>query len=368
VNFLGDMGSQPPLPEVQSQPNLGGPTGAAVSPQLRQPQLTFNIDLGQLFNANKPAGSKSLIENLAKVRSGTVLSLVYVDFLPTNPMLAGDVIPQLESLLLEMGKVPKLDLFLRSTGGMAEIPWKIVSLLRPFCDDFEVVIPRNAMSGATHVAIGADEIVMSPLSFLGSVDPTRTHPLLPRDPQNASIPVSVQDLKHCLEFVKRNVPEGEKVGPILSQLFTQVSPLAIGSLEQAYELSRLITRKVLSTRKKALSRKVVNNIVDRLAGKYFSHGYFISRDEVETDLRLPVTRMEPSDESFKASEALNEYYKGVFEKEVPVPGAPIPLMFRITGFLETATSRRALCQVIGQGPKGPNTNVVAGAWVSEPNV
>jgi hypothetical protein len=339
--------------------------GNPLQPQ-PQPQA-FNIDFGQLYNANKPAGSKALIEGLAHVRSGTTLSLVYVDFLPANPILAGDVIPQLESLLLEMGKVQKLNLFLRSTGGMAEIPWKIVSLLRSFCSDLEVVVPRNAMSGATHVAIGADGIVMSPFSFLGSVDPTRTHPLLPRDPQNASIPVSVQDLKHCLEFVKRNVPEGEKVGPILNQLFAQVSPLAIGALEQSYELSRLITRKVLATRKKALAPKVVKNIVDRLAGKYFSHGYFISRNEVEEDLRLPVTRMEPGDESFKASEALNEYYKGVFEKEVPIPGAPIPLTFRITGCVETATSRRILCQVIGAGPKGPNTNVVAGAWLSDPN-
>jgi len=339
-----------------------------LQPQLQPQPQPFNIDFGQLFNANKPVGSKALIESVATVRAGTVLSLVYVDFLPANPMLTGDLIPQLESLILEMGKVPKLNLFLRSTGGMAEIPWKIVSLLRSFCDDLAVIIPRNAMSGATHVAIAADEIVMSPLSFLGSVDPTRTHPLLPHDPQNAPIPVSVQDLKHCLEFVKRNVPEGEKVGPILNQLFAQVSPLAIGALEQSYELSRLITRKVLATRKKALAPKVVKNIVDRLAGKYFSHGYFISRDEVEKDLRLPVTRMEPGDDSFKASEALNEYYKGVFEKEVPIPGAPIPLMFRITGVLETVTSRRILCQVIGPGPKGPNTNAVAAAWVSEPNV
>lgn len=333
-----------------------------------QPQpVPFNIDLGQLFNTNKPAGSKALIEKLAKARSGVVLSLVYVDFLPANPMLAGDLIPQLESILLEIGKVPRLNLFLRSTGGMAEIPWKIVSLLRSFCTEFAVIVPRSAMSGATHVAIAADELVMSPLSYIGSVDPTRTHPLLPRDPQNAPIPVSVQDLKHCLQFVKRNVPEGEKVGPILNQLFSQVSPLAIGALEQSYELSRLITQKVLATRKKPLAPKVVKNIVDRLAGKYFSHGYFISRGEVETDLQIPVTRMEPEDEPFAASEALNGYYKSMFEKEVPVPGAPVPLTFRMTGFLETARSRHILCQVIAPGPKGPNTNVVAGAWVAEPN-
>jgi hypothetical protein len=332
-----------------------------------QPQ-PFNIDLGRIFAANKPAGSRSLMETLAVERKARVTSLVLVDLWPVNPMLAGDVALQLESLLLETGKVPKFDLFLRSTGGMAEIPWRMVSLIRSFSDEYEVMVPRMAMSGATHIAIAADSIVMGPLSSLGSVDPTRSHQLLPRDPtNNMPIPVSVQDLKHCLAFVKANVPKGEPVGPIVSELFKSVSPLAIGALEQSYELSRLITRKVLATRKKALKPKVVEKIVVQLAGEYYSHGYFISRDEVERDLGLEVVKAEPGDELFKKIEALNTYYTEVFQKEVPVPGAPVPLTFRITGFVETPESRRILCQVMAAGPNGPNTQVVAGAWISEPN-
>jgi hypothetical protein len=333
----------------------------------QQPQ-PFNIDIGKLFAANRPPGSKTLIESLATDRKASVMSLVLVDLWPVNPMLAGDVVQQLESLLLENGKVTKFDLFLRSTGGMAEIPWRIVSLIRSFCDEFEVVIPRVAMSGATHIAIAADNLVMSPLSCLGSVDPTRSHQLLPRDPtNNMPIPVSVQDLKHCLEFVKRNVPEGEPVGPIVSQLFSHVSPLAIGALEQSYELARLITKKVLATRRKPLEPKAVEQIVEQLAGKYFSHAYFISRDEVEQDLRLGVIKANPGDELFNKIEALNRYYTGVFQKEIPVPSAPVPLTFRITGFLETPKSRRILCQVMAAGPGGPNTQAVAGTWITENN-
>jgi len=181
------------------------------------------------------------------------------------------------------------------------------------------------------------------------------------------IPVSVQDLKHCLAFVKANVPEGEDVGPIVSQLFTHVSPLAIGALEQSYELARLITRKVLATRKKPLETNAVDKIVEQLAGKYYSHGYFISRDEVENDLGLGVVKAEPGDELFKKIEALNQYYTDVFQKELPVQGAPVPLTFRITGFVETPKSRRILCQVMAAGPNGPNTQVVAGTWISENN-
>lgn len=326
-----------------------------------QPQQ-FNLDLGQLFNANKPAGSKSLLDALAGERKGKIISLVLADFLPANPMLSGETVLQLEPLLVELGKVGKLDLFLRSTGGVAEIPWRIVSVIRSFCSDFEAIIPRAAMSGATHVAIAADNLVMTPFSYLGSVDPTRNHPLLPRDPQGNLIPASVQDLKHCLEFVKRNVPEGEPFGPIISQLFANVSPLAIGAIEQSYELSRLITNKVLGTRATKLPSDQVDDIVNRLAGKYFSHSYFISCDEVQNDLKLPVTKAEPNDALFKLIESLNSYYTAAFQQQVQVPGAPIPLTFRVTGFVETLTSRRILCQVFGQ-----NNQPVASTWMSETN-
>jgi len=216
------------------------------------------------------------------------------------------------------------------------------------------------MSGATHIAIAADNLVMSPLSSLGSVDPTRNHPLLPPDKQGNPIPASVQDLRHCLEFVRRNVPKRE-LGPIVRELFSHVNPLAIGAIEQSYELSRLITRKVLGTRKEKLPPKQVEEIVDRLAGKYFSHAYPISRGEVETDLRLPMTKVNPGDSLFASIEALNAFYTGVFEKQQAVPG-PIPLTFRVTGFLETTKSRRVLCQVFG-----PNHQPLAAIWMSDAN-
>jgi len=118
----------------------------------------------------------------------------------------------------------------------------------------------------------------------------------------------------------------------------------------------------LGTRKKKLPSKQVDDIVERLAGKYFSHGYPISREEVETELKLPVTRANLGDSLFGAIEALNSYYNGVFEKAVPVPDVPMPLTFRVTGFVETPKSRRILCQVFGQNGKS-----VTGAWMREEN-
>lgn len=325
-----------------------------------QPQ-PFNVDFDQLYKANKPAGSKSILDAIGAKRKATMLSLVFVDFLPQNPMLAGDVALQMEPLISELGKVKKLDLVLRSSGGVAEIPWRIVSVLRCFCEDFEVIVPRAAMSGATHIAIAADNLVMSPFSALGSVDPTRNHALLPRDQQGNPTPASVQDLRHCLEFLKKNVPKREPLGQLVGELFSHVHPLAIGAIEQSYELGRLITKKVLATRRIKLAPKHVDEIVERLAGKYFSHGYPISRAEVEADLKLPMTKAEPGDSLFNDIESLNALYAGVFDKQVTV-GPAVPFQFRITGLIETAKSRRALCQLLA-----PNGQILGGAWISDTN-
>jgi hypothetical protein len=329
-------------------------------PQVPIPDQLVNLDIEQVFNANKPAGTKALLGAIAEKRKAEILSLVLIDFLPVNPMLAGDVLLNLEPVILGLGKVRKLVLFLRSTGGVAEIPWRIVSVLRSFCEEFEVVIPRGAMSGATHIALGADNIVMTPLSCLGSVDPSRAHALL-TDRQGNPLMLSVQDLKHCLQFLKRNVPKRE-MGDLLGKLFTNVSPLVIGALEESYELSRLITSKVLGTRKNKLPASQVKDIVDRLAGKYCSHGYPVSRSEVQSELRLPVTEANPGDPLFDAIESLNGYYMGVFEKEVPVSTGPMPLSFKITGFIENALSRRIMCQIFA-----PNAQPVAAAWMKEAN-
>lgn len=320
-------------------------------------QFSININFDQLLAANRPAGTKALLERLGLTRDSTVLSIVLAE----GAILAGDLVAQLESLVLKTGKKPRLDLFLRSTGGIAEIPWRILTVLREFSEHLGAIVPRVAMSGATHVAIGCDELLMGPFSNLGSVDPTRSHPLLPKDSQGNTIPTSVQHLKHCLEFLKRTVPTGEPLGPMITELFRHVEPLALGALEESYELSRLISTKVLATRRPPIDKEKADAIRDQLAGAYFSHTYYISRGEVETELQLPVTRFDPGQAVFEQIEALNAAYDAILQMNIQLP-APVPVQLRVTGLVETAQHRFVLAQVFA-----PNGQIVAGHWLEQDN-
>src|SRR5581483_4880496 len=142
------------------------------------------------------------------------------------------VIP-LYDQLTAIGKTKKLDLFLYTRGGDTEVPWRMVSLIREFCDEFGVLVPHRASSSGTLLAMGADEIVMTPLSVLGPIDPSRTHPLLARSQGSAEAePISVQDMRHAMQFIReaagteKEMPyTPEAMAQIFTALFDKLHPL-----------------------------------------------------------------------------------------------------------------------------------------------
>jgi ClpP class serine protease len=78
----------------------------------------------------------------------------------------------------------ELDLFLHSPGGSAEAADSIIQYLRTRFDHIRIVVPVAAMSAATMMALGADEILMGAHSQLGPIDPQFTV-FTPEGPRSA---------------------------------------------------------------------------------------------------------------------------------------------------------------------------------------
>ncbi|MDQ6945451.1 MAG: hypothetical protein M3256_04080 [Actinomycetota bacterium] len=200
--------------------------------------------------------------------------------------LADEQVLWLYEHLRRIGVQQQLGLWLLSRGGASETPWRLVSLIREYTEKFVVLLPYRAHSAATVVALGADEIVMTPISELGPVDPSRTHPLLPRDGDSA-IAISVQDLRHLLKFLEREVGEGltgDAAASVYTALFEKVHPLAVGALEQTWALAQQISEQVLSTHmphENEADVARIKAIVERLSDHYKSHQYQINRREAK---------------------------------------------------------------------------------------
>ncbi len=315
-----------------------GPT----PPMPRPKQLAISIEAKELL-AHFPVPSNAPLIKAIEDHLGTpVLALVMGE----DHWLEGNMVEPFYGVLESIGKVDSLSLFLISQGGVTEVPWRIISLLREFCTRLRVIVPVHAVSGATHIAIAADELIMGDRSFLGSVDPTRRHPLLPKDDKGKPIPVSVQDLKHCIQFIRDQLGESypqQNLALIITELFKHINPLSIGAIEQSYSLSKLITDKALRTRREPLDDEHISIIVKKLSEEYYSHSFPISRDDVEKDLKLKVTR--PDKALWDRINQLRLYYEPILAAAKQLKAGPAEFEIRYAGFIDSTAERRFLCQV-----------------------
>lgn len=235
--------------------------------------------------ADDAAATATLIQQIERLRRSRVL--VYW----TSPFakMGDGSLPPLYDQLCAIGDVEHLDLVLHTGGGDTEIPWRMVALIREFADRFSVIVPHRAASAGTLLAMGADEIVMTRFAVLGPIDPSRTHPLLPGREGETPEPVSVQDMRHAMQFIREagRVDEEfaytpEAMAQIFTALFDKLHPLAIGAIEQSYALSKLIGTRCLETHMtEPGADKRIAKIVDQLCDEYKSHAYQIPRCEAK---------------------------------------------------------------------------------------
>ncbi len=292
-----------------------------------------------------------LIRLIEQARGAPLLTY----FLHDSALIAEDAILPLHDKLAALGPQPRLDVFLYSRGGFTEITWKVVSLLREFCDHLGLLIPHRAHSGATLIALAADEIVMGPISELSATDPARGHYLLPKGPDGKPASVSVEDLRRVIEWVQMTTDNASQVLPVL---FQYVHPLAIGALEQSHELVRRIARKALLTHWDPVEHaEQIDRIVITLNGGLHSSAYPISRKEARDELGLPVVYADP--ELWSRMWQLYGAYQQAIYYEEQVAGHPNTIQ-RWLCIIETAARSTGLRQTVLR--EGMQERILEARW------
>lgn len=256
---------------------------------------------------------KSLIEKIEKLRKSRVVTYLTSDRQgPMNAKIALDVIPIFSKHLQTIGKTKNIDLFLYSSGGDTMVPWRLVSMIREYCDKFSVLVPYKAHSAATMVALGADEIVMSDLSELSPIDPSTANVFNPQDPQNPQnkIPISVEDVMAYFDLAKNKF--GIKSDEDLSKIFNkfvesnpQIHPLALGNVNRTHNLVRVLAKRLLKSQKPPMKDEEIEKVVDYFTEKLYSHQYLIGRKEAKEDLGLKSVQYADS----ALSKALTDFYE-----------------------------------------------------------
>ncbi|MFH1030822.1 MAG: hypothetical protein V1770_06220 [bacterium] len=260
---------------------------------------------------------KSFIEKIEKLRNSRVITYLTSDRQgPMNAKIAGDIIPIISKQLRKIGKTENIDLFLYSSGGDTMVPWRLVSMIREYCDKFSVLIPYKAHSAATMISLGADEIVMSDLSELSPIDPSTANvfnPVDPKNPQNR-IPISVEDVMAFFDLAKNKF--GIKSDEDLTKIFNkfveanpQIHPLALGNVNRTHNLIRILARRLLKSHKEPMRDEDVSRVVDNLTEKLYSHQYFIGRKEAKEELGIKNVVFADDSLANAMSELFEEYQK-----------------------------------------------------------
>lgn len=228
-----------------------------------------------------------VIQALELMRGTRVICYVTQTRPNTNFQIGMDSVPRIYEHLRALGankEETKIDLLLHSNGGDGVVPWRLVTLIREFCKEFNVLIPHRAFSAATLISLGADNIVMHRMGMLGPTDPTVANAFNPADPSNPQqrLGISVEDLYSYITLIKEDLGirgESELVQAFRT-LTEQLHPLALGNVKRFYAQARMMARKLLALHMdEKTEHSAINEIADNLTSKLYFHGHPINRTE-----------------------------------------------------------------------------------------
>jgi hypothetical protein len=195
----------------------------------------------------------------------------------------------------------KISLFLYSRGGNTLAGWSIVHLIRQFCKEFEVIIPSKALSTATIICLGANNILMTKQATLGPIDPSVNTPLNPQisgaGPQ-ARVPVSVEAMKGYIELAKNEfgLKGKDQLSEVLLKLSDKVHPLVLGEAYRARTQIKFLAQSLISQSQQVTDKEKIDKITAFLCSESGSHDYTINRREARDNLGLKIEK--PDDDLY----------------------------------------------------------------------
>jgi tetratricopeptide (TPR) repeat protein len=200
-----------------------------------------------------------------------------------------------EELLQDADPEKDLHLLLWSPGGDGEVAVRLVRAAQTRCRELVVVVPDQAKSAATLLALGAHRIMMSATSDLGPVDPQfelkRGEPL-----------VAAKDIIAAVERATDAVNTHPDTYPIYATLLADVNAIIVQQAQSAIDRSGELLRQALASNPTRTAEEVNRLAValdEVLVQRSKSHGALFGVQEALT-VDLPVDAKAPQDSQWRA--------------------------------------------------------------------
>lgn len=186
-----------------------------------------------------------------------------------------------------------IDLLLHTPGGNIDVAEKLVMLLRAKAGDhgmLRVIVPDFAKSAGTLMALGADKIVMSDSSELGTIDPQ----IWLKDGRGQEMCHSVLHYLQAHAEYEKKVRENQ-TDPAARAMYDKFEPATLHKLKGVEQRARKFAENLLMPRGVAWSA-IVGQLMD--INEYPSHGQPLGWEVVKR-IGLEIDYLPQTDEMWR---------------------------------------------------------------------
>lgn len=251
------------------------------------------------------AERKELLQKIETERKSKAILYVTSDRPQMEAQVSNDAFDYFVKHLDSFWPSKKLTFVLQTSGGNTAAAWRIINLLRIFCDDLEVLIPNKAHSAGTLMSLGADRILMTKQATLGPIDPSLSGPLSPAVPgqPHQRVPVSVEAVQGYIGLARdeMGIKDPNAMASVLIKLSEQVHPLVLGQIFRSRAQIRDLAEALLNDHKTDAKHR--KQIIDFLCSQSGSHDRTINRREAK---RLGLNIEKPSQSLYDIVNSLYE--------------------------------------------------------------
>ncbi len=199
-----------------------------------------------------------------------------------------------EELIFDAQIDQDLHLLLATPGGDGETAVRLVRSAQARCRELTVIIPDQAKSAGTILALGAHQILMGPTSDLGPIDPQL-------QVSGSADLVSAKDILAALDAAEAAVQRNPETYPLHSALLSDVTALMIQQARSALARSEDLMHEALKSNPDRSDEDVVlmcSVLKEPLIDVPKSHGAILGEQDAN-ELGLPITFADPQGDQWQ---------------------------------------------------------------------
>lgn len=193
-----------------------------------------------------------------------------------------------EEVIADADPEQNLHLLLDTPGGDGESAIRLVRSAQARCREFTVIVPNQAKSAGTLLAMGAHHILMGPTSDLGPVDPQFENP-------GGRGLYSAKDLIAAVDHAEGSIAENPDSYPLHVSLLADVNAVMVQQARSALERSGDLVKEALRSnpdRSTEDAAKIAEAVQEKLIDLPTDHGAVFDAGDAE-NAGLPVIRADP---------------------------------------------------------------------------